>query len=208
MTDVSNSEKSNLDKLDGCEDLIESEHNDSKTWEMVKVTPIGAYDRTRNDLKFEIVYSFCYEKLMYKFLGRMDKLASFILLLTGMSVIATTWNEVFLGSIVAIVTTLQLVYSPGTKSQSAKMTSQKYYSMYFHFDELNNEEIKRQLLVLHENETDEIGVLSFPSRLAALAMLGWTPEYGYSEEPRKLTKLEYFAALFAGELPAYRFTTN
>ena len=208
MSEFSNSEKSNLDKLDGCEDLIESEHNDSKTWEMVKVTPIGAYDRTRRDLKFEVVYSFYYEKLMSKFLSRVDKLTSFILLLTGIFVIATSWNRVVLGSILAVVTILQLVYSPGAKSQSAKMTSQKYYSMYFHFDELNNEEIKRQLLVLHENETDEIGVLSFPSRLAALAMLGWTPESDYIEEPRKLTKLEYFAALFAGELPAYRFTTN
>ena len=208
MTDVSNSEKLNLDKLDGCDDLIESEHNDSKTWEMVKVTPIGAYDRTRRDLKFEVVYSFYYEKLMSKFLSRVDKLTSFILLLTGIFVIATSWNRVVLGSILTVVTILQLVYSPGAKSQSAKMTSQKYYSMYFHFDELNNEEIKRKLLALHENETDEIGVLSFPSRLAALAMLGWTPESDYIEEPRKLTKLEYLAALFAGELPEYRFTTN
>ena len=165
-------------------------------------------EQTKIDLKFEIVYSFCYEKLMYKFLGRMDKLASFILLLTGMSVIATTWNEVFLGSIVAIVTTLQLVYSPGGKSQSAKGVYQKYYSIYLRFDDMEIEEIKEKLLVLHENETDEIGVLSFPSRLAALAVLGWTPEYDYTEEPRKLTKLEYFAALFAGELPEYRFTAK
>jgi len=169
---------------------------------------MGYNEQTRCDLKFEIVYSFYYEKLMYKFLGRMDKLASFILLLTGMSVIATTWNEVFLGSIVAIVTTLQLVYSPGTKSQTAKGVCQKYYSMYLHFDDMKIDEIKEKLLVLHENETDEIGVLSFPSRLAALAMLGWTPENDYTEEPRQLTKFEYFAALFAGELPAYRFTTK
>lgn len=169
---------------------------------------MGDYEEVRNYLKFEVIYSFYYEKLMYKFLGRMDKLASFILLLTGMSVIATTWNEVFLGSIVAIVTTLQLVYSPGSKSQSAKGVYQKYYSMYIHFDEMDNEVIKNKLLNLSENETDEIGFLSHPARLAALAMLGWTPEYGYSEEPRKLTKLEYFAALFAGELPEYRFTTK
>ncbi|KES10685.1 hypothetical protein SASC598O02_008470 [Snodgrassella alvi SCGC AB-598-O02] len=169
---------------------------------------MGDYEEVRNYLKFEVIYSFYYEKLMYKFLGRMDKLASFILLLTGMSVIATTWNEVFLGSIVAIVTTLQLVYSPGSKSQSAKGVYQKYYSMYIHFDEMDNEVIKNKLLNLSENETDEIGFLSHPARLAALAMLGWTLEYGYSEEPRKLTKLEYFAALFAGELPEYRFTTK
>ncbi|WP_367414069.1 hypothetical protein [Snodgrassella alvi] len=169
---------------------------------------MGDYEEVRNCLKFEVIYSFYYEKLMYKFLGRMDKLASFILLLTGMSVIATTWNEVFLGSIVAIVTTLQLVYSPGSKSQSAKGVYQKYYSMYIHFDEMDNEVIKNKLLNLSENETDEIGFLSHPARLAALAMLGWTPESEYSEEPRKLTKLEYFAALFAGELPEYRFTAK
>ena len=169
---------------------------------------MGDYEEVRNYLKFEVIYSFYYEKLMYKFLGRMDKLASFILLLTGMSVIATTWNEVFLGSIVAIVTTLQLVYSPGSKSQSAKGVYQKYYSMYIHFDEMDNEVIKNKLLNLSENETDEIGFLSHPARLAALAMLGWTPESDYSEELRKLTKLEYLAALFAGELPEYRFTTK
>ena len=166
------------------------------------------YEKVRIDLKFQVVYSLCFEKMMYKFLGRIDKLASFILLLTGMSVIATTWNEVFLGSIVAIVTALQLVYSPGGKSQSAKGVYQKYYSIYLRFDDMEIEEIKEKLLVLHENETDEIGVLSFPSRLAALAVLGWTPEYDYTEEPRKLTKLEYLAALFAGELPEYRFTAK
>ncbi|ORF05840.1 hypothetical protein BGI03_09285 [Snodgrassella alvi] len=166
------------------------------------------YEKARNCLKFEVIYSFCYEKVMYKFLGRMDKLASFILMITGMSVIATTWNGVILGSIVAIVTALQLVYSPGSKSQSAKGVYQKYYSMYIHFDEMDNEVIKNKLLNLSENETDEIGFLSHPARLAALAMLSWTPESEYSEEPRKLTKLEYFAALFAGELPEYRFTAK
>lgn len=166
------------------------------------------YEKARNCLKFEVIYSFCYEKVMYKFLGRMDKLASFILMITGMSVIATTWNGVILGSIVAIVTTLQLVYSPGSKSQSAKGVYQKYYSMYIHFNEMDNEVIKNKLLNLSENETDEIGFLSHPARLAALAMLSWTPESEYSEEPRKLTKLEYFAALFAGELPEYRFTAK
>ena len=166
------------------------------------------YKKVRIDLKFQVVYSFCYEKVMYKFLGRMDKLASFILMITGMSVIATTWNGVILGSIVAIVTALQLVYSPGSKSQSAKGVYQKYYSMYIHFDEMDNEVIKNKLLNLSENETDEIGFLSHPARLAALAMLSWTPESEYSEEPRKLTKLEYFAALFAGELPEYRFTAK
>ena len=166
------------------------------------------YKKVKNDLKFEVVYSLCYEKVMYKFLGRMDKLASFILMITGMSVIATTWNGVILGSIVAVVTALQLVYSPGSKSQSAKGVYQKYYSMYIHFDEMDNEVIKNKLLNLSENETDEIGFLSHPARLAALAMLSWTPESDYSEEPRKLTKLEYLAALFAGELPEYRFTTK
>ena len=166
------------------------------------------YEKARNCLKFEVIYSFCYEKVMYKFLGRMDKLASFILMITGMSVIATTWNGVILGSIVTIVTALQLVYSPGSKSQSAKGVYQKYYSMYIHFNEMDNEVIKNKLLNLSENETDEIGFLSHPARLAALAMLSWTPESEYSEEPRKLTKLEYFAALFAGELPEYRFTAK
>jgi len=166
------------------------------------------YEKARNCLKFEVIYSFCYEKVMYKFLGRMDKLASFILMITGMSVIATTWNGAILGSIVAIVTALQLVYSPGSKSQSAKGVYQKYYSMYIHFDEMDNEVIKNKLLNLSENETDEIGFLSHPAHLAALAMLSWTPDSKNSEEPRKLTKLEYFAALFAGELPEYRFTAK
>ncbi|NUE67274.1 hypothetical protein [Snodgrassella sp. ESL0253] len=159
----------------------------------------------RKHLKFEIAYSFCYEKVMYKFLGRLDKLASFILLLTGMSVIATTWNGVILGSIVAVVTTLQLIYSPGTKSQSAKEICQKYYSIYHHFDDMDSESIRNKLLNLSENETDEIGILSYPARLSALAMLNWIPEKKIPQEPRKLTRLEYLAALFAGEIPEYRF---
>ena len=103
------------------------------------------------DLKFEVAYSYCYEKIMYKFFGRLDKLASFILLLTGMSVVATAWSGLALGSIVAIVTSLQLIYTPGQRSQAAKDACRAYLSLYQSLNTMTAEQIRESLLSLNQH---------------------------------------------------------
>ena len=156
------------------------------------------------DLKFEVAYSYCYEKIMYKFFGRLDKLASFILLLTGMSVVATAWSGLALGSIVAIVTSLQLIYTPGQRSQAAKDACRAYLSLYQSLNSMTAEQIRESLLSLNKLDTDEIGCLSHPARLAALTMVGLVPPKFAPE--RKMTKLENIASHFAGEKPEYTFS--
>lgn len=162
-------------------------------------------DQTREDLKFEIAYSACYEKAMYKFLGRLVKLALLSLVVICLLLVATTWSGVLLSSINLIIATMLSIYSPSAKSQSAKQAYKEYYALYHQFDGLDTEAVRTELLKISEHETDEIGILAYPARLSALAMLGWVPENGYPQEPRKLNKLEYLAAFFAGEIPEYKF---
>lgn len=158
----------------------------------------------RLDLEFKVTYSFCFEKAMYKFFGRLDKLSSYILLITGMSVIATSVSDIFLGSVVAIITAIQLVYTPGQKSYSAKESYLEYSRLLSDMSDLSDSELKARLQQLTKTETDEIGLLSHSSTLAALHMLGLTPANGFQVE-RKLTISESIISHFAGEYPEYRF---
>lgn len=158
----------------------------------------------RKDLEFELIYSYYYEKLMYKFFGRLDKLLSLILLFTATSVIASAWNGVLLGSIIALVTCIQFIYAPGAKYHSAKEAYREYSRLQNHLDEYDDEALRLTLSQLSRADTDEIGLLSHPARLAALASQGISNLQENVKE-RPLTKAETLIAHFAGEYPEYQF---
>ncbi|SCC19474.1 MULTISPECIES: hypothetical protein [Snodgrassella] len=163
--------------------------------------------QNRPDLELEVAYSLCFEKLMYKFFGRIDKLISFFLLLSSMTAIGSIGglvNGTFSGIFLAVITAIQIIYTPSAKAQAAKDNYCLYYKLYKKMGSMSDEEIVNHQADSTKRETDEIGLLSHPARLSALAMLGMTPGRKYSEE-RKLRLSEYFAALFAGELPEYHF---
>ena len=155
-------------------------------------------------IKFEIAYSYCYEKIMSKYWGRLDKLASFLLLFAGMSVVASLFNGLVLGSSIALITSLQLIYSPGQKSQAAKECYREYYRLLNDGGEYTANELRNKLDALTKADTDEIGILSHAARLSALSLLGWAP-INTNQVERKLNWLEACAAHFAGEYPEYPF---
>lgn len=164
-------------------------------------------EQNRPDLELEVAYSLCFEKLMYKFFGRIDKLISFFLLLSSMTAIGSIGglvNGTFSGIFLAVITAIQIIYTPSAKAQAAKDNYCLYCKLYKKMGSMSNEEIANHLADSTKYDTDEIGLLSHPARLSALEMLGMTPDRQYPEE-RKLRLSEYFAALFAGEIPEYRF---
>lgn len=167
-------------------------------------------EQNRPNLELEVAYSLCFEKLMYKFFGRIDKLISFFLILSSMTAIGSIGglvNGTFSGIFLAVITAIQIIYTPSAKTQAAKDNHLLYCKLYKKMGSMSDEEIANHLADLAKYDTDEIGFLSHPARLSALAMLGMTPNRHYPEE-RKLRLSEYLAALFAGELPEYHFNES
>ncbi|PIT21788.1 hypothetical protein [Snodgrassella alvi] len=163
-------------------------------------------EQTAQHLKFSIAYSFWYEKFMYKFFGRLDKLAALILMLVAICTVAGLCSPIISGLIITIVVFFQLTIKAGVKSQSAKAVYQEYKSLYLHFDDYDIEELKVKFSELNLKDTDEVDALAYPARLAALAMLGMTPANGYAEVSRNLNVKEQLILLFIGERIEYEFS--
>lgn len=145
-------------------------------------------------LEFALAYSFQYEKMMYKFFARMDKLCSFLLLLGGVSVVANELPPALLGLFVSAVSFFQLVYQPSAKATTGKSQHQKLAALFLRRHELSDDELRQACN--NPDHTDEIGLLAHPARLAAYIMLGWS-----CEQERPLLWQEKLAAHFVGEVP-------
>ncbi|MCO6506223.1 MAG: hypothetical protein J6570_03830 [Snodgrassella sp.] len=163
-------------------------------------------EQTAQHLKFSIAYSMYYEKFMYKFYGRLDKLAALILMLAAICTVAGLCSAIMSGLIITVVVFFQLTIKAGIKSQSAKAVYQEYKSLYLHFDDYDIEEIKDKFSELNLKDTDEVDALAYPARLAALAMLGMTPANGYAEVTRNLSVKEQLILFFIGERIEYEFS--
>ena len=144
-------------------------------------------DEECQDLVFKVAYSFCYEKMMYKFWGRLDKLCSMLLLLLSASVMASFASATCLGLAVAAVSVLQFVY---------------YSRLYADLPDLDTAQIKFRMNEMLPADSDAIGLLAHPAYLAACAMLNRMPPT-YPPQ-REMTLCERAAAHFAGEFPEYR----
>lgn len=154
------------------------------------------------DLVFQVAYSFCYEKMMYKFWGRLDKLCSMLLLLLSASVMASFASATSLGLAVAVVSFLQFVYAPGVKAVQSKQAFAAYSRLYADLPDLDAARIKARMLEMLPADSDAIGLLAHPAYLAACAMLNQIPPK-YPKQ-REMTLCERAAAHFAGEFPEYR----
>lgn len=152
------------------------------------------------DLVFQVAYSFCYEKMMYKFWGRLDKLCSMLLLLLSASVMASFASAACLGLAVAAVSSFQFVYTPGVKAVQSKQAFVAHSRLYAELPDFDTARIKARMLEIADS--DAIGLLAHPAYLAACAMLNRMPPT--CPPQREMTLCERVAAHFAGEFPEYR----
>ena len=159
-------------------------------------------DEERQSLFFDVAYSFCYEKMMYKFWGRLDKLCSMLLLLLSASVMASFASATCLGLAVAAVSVLQFVYAPGVKAVQSKQAFVSYSRLHAELPDLDTAQIKFRMSEMLPADSDAIGLLAHPAYLAACAMLNRMPPT--CPPKRKMTLCERAAAHFAGEFPEYR----
>lgn len=147
----------------------------------------------RNYREFSLAYTFQYEKMMYKFWGRLDKLCSFALLFFGAAVSTELFPPVLLGLAVAVLSGIQLVYEPAKKSLQARQRFVALVPKVLNLSNLSDQELDAALAA---DDSDAIGMLAHPARLAALLQLGRP-----TEQERALEWYERLAAHFVGEVP-------
>lgn len=156
----------------------------------------------RQDLVFHVAYSFCYEKMMYKFWGRLDKLCSLLLLVFSATIVSALPGQWVLGFFTAGISVVQLIYSPGAKCVQSKASFCGYSRLYFELPKLDDEQIQSRLTESQTHDSDAIGLLAHPAYLAACAMTGREPP---NHSPsRAMSFWERTAAHFVGEFPEYR----
>lgn len=74
-----------------------------------------------------------------------------------------------------------------------------YLTLYENFDNTESDVLKKSFVNLQTHDLGEVGSLAYPAQLAALAMLGFTPDKGYRGGYRKLNLIEKWALWLIGE---------
>ena len=153
--------------------------------------------QNEQELKFNIVYSYYFEKFMNKFYSRLDKLILFILMVLAIITITGTSNIVIIGSVSAILIFVLIISQAGARAQATKTIYQEYLKLYQNFDNVDMDTIKRRFRAIQEKDNEEINCLAYPAHAAAAQLLG------YDDLPRELSTLEKLYILFIGETIEY-----
>lgn len=151
------------------------------------------------DLKLDLAYSYFYEKFMAKFYSRLDKLMSVLIMVMAILTITGLVPSIVPGFVIVILVFFQITSQSGVKAQAAKRQAQDYLSIYNDFEFTSLDETRKSFVNLQTHDLEEVGSLSYPAQLAALAMLGFTPDRGYSAVSRGLNLIEKCTLWFIGE---------
>lgn len=149
--------------------------------------------------KFDLVYSYLYEKFMAKLYSRFDKLMSFLIMVMAIISLTDLVPNVIPGFVIVILGFFQITTQSGVKAQTAKRQALSYLTLYENFDNTESEVLKKSFVNLQTHDLEEVGSLSYPAQLAALAVLGFTPDKGYRDGYRKLNLIEKWALWLIGE---------
>ena len=140
------------------------------------------------DIKFTVMYSYFYEKYMFKFYSHLNIILFFGMIITTLSLMVGL-NRLLFGSFLIILLFIQILLQADIKAQKAKGLYKEYLSLFF----TENIDID-QFRKLQLNDSEEIDCFSHPAYIATLKSLGC------DEETRNLTLIERLAMIFIAEI--------
>ncbi|CAH3740095.1 hypothetical protein [Enterobacter hormaechei] len=108
----------------------------------------------RDDLEFDIHYSFFIEKMNYTLLNRIDKGITLVLIVLGFSVFAPYNNMFLFGVAVAILSVLQLVYQFGQEAGLSKEQMRQYKRMLVEFSTLSDDDLRTRYLKIQDADSN------------------------------------------------------
>lgn len=155
--------------------------------------------KNREDLVFELYYSYNLENLYYHFNARLNNILTAIQLLLSSAIIGDlsryvpNYNlNIFIGVVLAILSIISLVYRFGEKAAVSKIAKAQYQSLMKRYSKMSNDELNDALISTDAINNNITGVFSNISFKRSAIQLGL-------EDNTKLKCCEAFIASFCGE---------
>lgn len=127
---------------------------------------------TRDDLKFDIYYSYSIEKMNFTLLSRIDKTITLLLIVLGFSVFAPFSNMFVFGVTVAVLSVLQLVYQFAAESGLSKEQMRQYKRLIVEFDSLADCDLRDKFLKVQDSDSNPWQSLQYAAHKRACITLG------------------------------------
>mgnify|MGYP007119943829 CR=1 FL=1 len=155
--------------------------------------------KNRNDLVFELHYSYNLENLNYHLNDRLNKLLITIQLLLSSAVFGDLDRffqdfhlNIIIGFILAILSVLSLVYGFGEKAALSKVAQAQYQPLLKSYSTMTDEELNKALItsdLLNNNITGTLTDIAYKRASIQLEL----------EDDTKLSFCQLFVAKFCGE---------
>jgi len=151
---------------------------------------------SRDDIIFDMHYSHYLEKMFATLTGRIDRIITFIIILSGCGVFVSVSGYVIVGALIAVLSVSQVVFQFSRASGIAAEHARKYLSLITDEPELTDDELRSRFKLLQDSDSDPWGSLKPAAHKRACIVLG------RQVDSRQLTRKEAFLARLGGDLPA------
>lgn len=156
-------------------------------------------DKTREDLVFELYYSYNLENIYYHFNARLNNLLVTIQLLLSSAIIGdlsryfpnTNFN-ILIGVVLAVLSIVSLVYRFGEKAALSQVAKGQYQALIKRYPKMNDDELNNALTETDAIDNHIIGAFCDISHKRSAIQLG-------REDDTKLNCYQSAIAWFCGE---------
>ncbi|UMB78877.1 hypothetical protein FXN80_10940 [Dickeya fangzhongdai] len=151
---------------------------------------------SRDDIIFDMHYSYHLELMNGTLMGRMDKLISLVLMVLGGAAFASFANSLFFGASVATVSAIQFVFQPGNKSGLSLEHAKKYLQLISLEQTIESDaELLKRFIELQSLDNLPLGMLKNAAYKRTAIKLN------LQDETEPLTFMERIFAWLSGDLP-------
>ncbi len=150
---------------------------------------------TRDDLKFDIYYSYAIEKMNYTLLSRIDKAITLVLIVLGCSAFAPFSNMFVFGITVAVLSVLQLNYQFAAESGLSKEQMRQYKRLIIEFNSLSDDDLREKFSRIQDSDSNPWQSLQYAAHKRACITLG------LDDESPKLSSRHKVISWLAGDNP-------
>lgn len=129
-------------------------------------------DMKRDELQFQLSYSFFMESMHARLYAKIDKLLTFTQLVLGSSVFASFGENWALGIALVTLSSLSFVWQPAAKSNLYASRADTYAKLMSTCDDLSDQQLQEEMTNSIENIHDEVGALCAVAHKRATIQLG------------------------------------
>ncbi|EAC0780288.1 hypothetical protein RKT29_002062 [Salmonella enterica subsp. enterica serovar Lome] len=154
----------------------------------------------RQNCIFDAMYSYHLEKMFCTITGRIDRLITFVIILSGCSVFASVSGYMWFGAIVAALSICLVVFQFSRASGAAEEHAREYLTLITDEPELTDEALLARFKRLQASDSSTWSVLNSAAYLRSCIALGLP----IPEDASELSVTEKIMSWLAGDLPRTR----